>query len=69
MNQSRIISKSLVLYGFHKSLKALPHKDQSLGQVKANTSESIVPVAIEDAMDYWLAGQVQIPWPAPCPEH
>ena len=37
-----------------RSLKSLPHANLSLPQIKANTGESLVPVAIEDAMDYWL---------------
>jgi hypothetical protein len=38
-----------------KSLKDLPHADLSLLQVKSNTGESFVPVAIEDAVAYWAA--------------
>ena len=38
-----------------KSLKALPHADASLTGVKADTGESFVPVAIEDAVAYWAA--------------
>lgn len=36
-----------------KSLKALPHADPSLLQVRADTGETFVPVAIEDAVAYW----------------
>jgi hypothetical protein len=36
-----------------KSLKALPHADPSLIQVKAETGETFIPVAIEDAATYW----------------
>lgn len=42
-----------------KSLKALPGADLSLLQVKADTGESLVPVAVEDAVQYWaiMAGK------------
>jgi hypothetical protein len=36
-----------------KSLKGLPHADSSLIQVKAETGESFVAIAIEDAAEYW----------------
>ena len=36
-----------------RSLKALPHADLSLSEVRANTGETFVPVAIEDAVAYW----------------
>lgn len=36
-----------------KSLKALPHADKSLIQIKAETGESIIPVHIDDAIVYW----------------
>lgn len=38
-----------------KSLKALPHADSSLPQIKADTGETFVPVDVEDAIDYWSA--------------
>ncbi len=41
-------------YGVRR-LKDLPRADSSLPQIKANTGETLVPVAIEDAMDYWLS--------------
>ena len=37
-----------------KSLKHLPNANQSLGQIKAETGESFIPVAIEDAVSYWV---------------
>lgn len=42
-----------------KSLKALPGAKDGLAGIKADTGESIVPVAIEDAVAYWaiLAGK------------
>ncbi|WP_300503124.1 hypothetical protein [Crocosphaera sp.] len=42
-----------------KSLKALPNADLSLGQVKADSGETFIPVALEDAVTYWtiLSGQ------------
>ena len=36
-----------------KSLKALPHADSSLSEVRAETGEKFIPVAIEDAVAYW----------------
>jgi hypothetical protein len=36
-----------------KTLKALPHADSTLPQIKADTGESFIPVAIEDAITYW----------------
>lgn len=36
-----------------KSLKALPHADSSLSEVKAETGESFIPVSIVDALAYW----------------
>jgi hypothetical protein len=36
-----------------KSLKALPGADLTLGQVKAETGESFIPVSLEDAITYW----------------
>ena len=36
-----------------KTLKDLPHADLSLKEVKSETGESFVPVAIEDALAYW----------------
>lgn len=38
-----------------KSLKALPHADLSLPQIKADSGETFIPVAIEDAVIYWQA--------------
>jgi hypothetical protein len=42
------------LYGV-KSLKDLPHNDSALGTVQAETGESFIPIAIEDAATYWHA--------------
>lgn len=36
-----------------KTLKALPHADLSLDEIRADTGETFVPVAIEDAVAYW----------------
>jgi hypothetical protein len=36
-----------------KSLKALPHADQALLEVRADSGEKFIPVAIEDAVSYW----------------
>jgi len=46
-------ANSLLRFAGVKTLKALPHADKSLLQVKAETGESFVPVAIEDALAYW----------------
>ncbi|MBW4541257.1 MAG: hypothetical protein KME43_19275 [Myxacorys chilensis ATA2-1-KO14] len=37
-----------------KSLKQLPGADLAWGNIKADTGESFVPVALEDASKYWL---------------
>jgi hypothetical protein len=36
-----------------KSLKTLPHADKACPQIKSDTGETFVPVAIEDATEYW----------------
>ena len=36
-----------------KSLKDLPNNDLSLGQIKAISGETFIPVSIEDAIEYW----------------
>ncbi len=36
-----------------KTLKALPHMDKSLTGIKAETGESFIPIALEDAATYW----------------
>lgn len=36
-----------------KTLKALPHAGSSLKQIKVDSGESFIPVAIEDAIVYW----------------
>jgi len=36
-----------------KSLKALPHAGLSLSPIKSESGESFIPVAIEDAANYW----------------
>lgn len=48
-----MISKTLTRGGMSKSLKDLPGADSSLSQIKAETGESFIPVAIEDAAVYW----------------
>ena len=46
-------NNSLIRIHGVKSLKALPHADSSLIQVKAVTGETFIPVSIEDAAFYW----------------
>lgn len=42
-----------------KSLKALPNADSTLSEIKANTGEKFIPVAIVDAVVYWMKMAVQ----------
>ena len=46
-------SKSLPRFYGVKTLKALPGADGSLRQVRADSGETFIPVAIEDAVGFW----------------
>lgn len=43
-----------------KTLKSLPHADLALGNIKADTGESFIPISVEDIVPYWnaLGGEI-----------
>lgn len=47
-------NKTLPRFYGVKSLNDLPHAPLSLRQIKAESGETIIPIAIQDAIDYWI---------------